>query len=108
MFPTPMVTSMYDPVPSQNWRQDQVIDKESQDQLQKQIYKDKGKNFRNAVLFTILFIILSNPAAYRLTNQLYQAVTNRMYQVINEEGNPTFKGIIIHGIVFFIVTMFNL
>lgn len=101
MLPPPTMSSLYDPRPPNIYNSDNEIHKNKED-------KQKGKHFKIAVLSTFIFIVLSNMNTYRLSNQIYQAVTNRMYQLITEDGMPTFKGIFIHSLIFFIIIMFNL
>jgi hypothetical protein len=109
MFPNPAMGSMYDQSPRDisRWRDDERRRDEAELVVERKD-KNKGQRFRIAVIATILFVILSSASAYRLTNQLYQAVTNRMYQIIGEDSNPTFKGIVIHSIIFFLIVMYNL
>jgi hypothetical protein len=99
MLPPPSVHSLYDPRPPNVYNSDNIPYKKKED-------KQKGKQFKIAVISTILFLILSHSATYRLSNQIYQAVTNRMYQLITEESIPTFKGMFIHALAFFIIVIF--
>jgi hypothetical protein len=109
MFPNPAMGSIYDNSPRaiSAWRMDEKKRDEAELIIERKD-KNKGYKFRIAVITTILFIVFSHPATYRLTNQIYQALTNRMYQVIGEDSNPTFKGIVIHSILFFLIIMYNL
>jgi len=109
MFPSPAMGSIYDPSPRDinRWKMEEKK-RDDSELIVEQRDKNKGQKFRIAVIATISFVILSSPAAYRLTNQLYQALTNRMYQVISEDSNATFKGIVMHSIVFFLIIMYNL
>lgn len=102
MLPPPTVSSIYDPRPPQ------IYNSDNYDYKHKKEDKTKGKQFKIAVISTILFLVLSNLATYRLSNQIYQAVTNRMYQLIGEDSLPTFKGIAIHSAIFFAIMIFNI
>ena len=109
MFPNPTMGSVYDNSPRdiESWK----INERNRDEKELIIDKrdkQKGQRFRIAFVSTIFFIILSSPATYRLTNQLYQAITNKMYQIVGEDSKATFKGIVIHSIIFFLIVMYNL
>ena len=102
MLPAPSVNSMYDPRPPTVYNSDNVEYKYKYNKDD----KTKGKQFKIAVITTIMFLVLSNIGTYKLSNQIYQAVTNRMYQLIGEEGFPTFKGMMIHAAIFFVIAIF--
>jgi hypothetical protein len=106
LLPPPSSNSMYDSI--QNPIINPYVPTQQKPDPNIQIYQDKskGQQFKTAILFTILFLILSNHMSYKITNQLYQTITNRMFQVLGENGFPTFKGIIIHAIIFFAIAIF--
>lgn len=106
MFQSPIMTSKYDYIQKPIQNPYLNIQPDPDPALQKYQDKSKGKQFKISVISTFLFLLLSNPITYRITNQLYQIITNRMYQVIGEDGSPTFKGIVIHAAIFFAISIF--
>jgi len=69
------------------------------------IEKKKGGLFRIAVIATFAFVILSNNIAYKVINQIYNAVTGNINHIIGEDGCPTYKGLLIHAGVFFVLML---
>ena len=54
----------------------------------------------------VLFIILSLPIVYEFTNNLFTKLAN--VQTLSAENCPTIEGIIIHGLVFAILTLLSM
>ena len=69
------------------------------------IEKKKGGLFRIAVIATFAFVILSNNIAYKVVNQIYSLVTGNINHIIGEDGCPTYKGLLIHTGVFFVLML---
>jgi hypothetical protein len=68
----------------------------------------KGQKIRIAFYATLLFLALSHIGAYRIVNMVYNAITSQPHEVVNEQGEPTIKGLLLHGIIFFLGVMFLL
>ena len=69
------------------------------------IEKKKGGLFRIAVIATFAFVILSNNIAYKVINQIYNAVTGNINHIMGEDGCPTYKGLAIHAGIFFLLML---
>jgi hypothetical protein len=69
------------------------------------IEKKKGGLFRIAVIATFAFVILSNNIAYKVVNQIYNAVTGNINHIMSEDGCPTYKGLLIHAGIFFVLIL---
>ena len=70
-------------------------------------YREIGVRIRIAFFGTLLFLVLSQPATYRIINAMYNAVFNKQPPLTNEiatvEGFPTYKGLFLGGVLFFAV-----
>lgn len=71
--------------------------------------KVKHLNFQKKLLVahitTLLFIIISNPIFYQLTNKVAGTVLKNQHFMASIDGVPTTIGIFLHGIIFFIVIL---
>ncbi len=67
-----------------------------------------GQKIRIAFYATLIFLALSHIGAYRLVNMIYNAITSKSHEIVNEQGEPTMKGLLLHGIIFFLAIMFLL
>jgi hypothetical protein len=68
--------------------------------------KSAGQKFRVAVYASILFMILSTSAAFRILNQLNVLITNSNNSILDEYNCGSVKSTIFMGILFFLVTFF--
>ena len=50
-----------------------------------------------SIMAGLLFILVSSPVFY--------GVTNMIFNTTNKNGNPTWTGIIIHAVIFTIITL---
>ena len=70
-------------------------------------YREVGVRIRIAFFGTLLFLLLSQPATYRVINSLYNALFNKQEPHTNEiatsEGFPTYKGLFLGAVLFFAV-----
>ena len=57
-----------------------------------------GNDVRRSVIATILFLVLSNPEVFKFIGGLLKGV-----DVINENSVPTTTGIVISGVLFFLI-----
>lgn len=65
-----------------------------------------GQKFRIAVLASLLFMLLSSHAAFRILNQVVVLIMNTPSALFDENGCSTLKSTFFMGIVFFLVTFF--
>lgn len=61
-----------------------------------------GRKFKVATFLTLAFVLLSHPQAYKIMNYI---ITLRGDPILNEFGQPTWFGIILHTVIFFIVAL---
>lgn len=54
-----------------------------------------------AIILGIIFLVLSSPIVYNLTNKIF---TNIGMQTVNENGVPSLFGIVLHAIVFLLIS----
>lgn len=62
---------------------------------------DNTKKWMISLYSTILFFIIANPFTFKLVNNLLGKVIGR---ISNEKGCPTTLGLIVHSIVFLLIT----
>jgi hypothetical protein len=62
-----------------------------------------GKIFRNAIIATIIFWLLSQPFAYKISHTLAQYILSSPFYIINDEGCATAKGSGVHALLFFVI-----
>jgi hypothetical protein len=55
-----------------------------------------------SILSAVLFIIIASPEVFKLTNCIFN--DNLSIPTIDENGKPTWTGVLIHGIVFLLIT----
>jgi len=55
-----------------------------------------------SIISAILFIIIASPEVFKFTNSILE--DNFSISTIDEYEKPTFNGVIIHGIVFLLIT----
>lgn len=74
-------------------------------EVQQQRGKDLqvGQKIKKAAYCTILFGILSNNRVYQLVAHIINSISNFDEQVVDTYGNPTFKAVLIHMIIFFVI-----
>lgn len=53
-----------------------------------------------SAIIAVIFIILASPFTFKITNWIFSYIN---LPTITKEGKPTFFGLIIHGIIFFLV-----
>lgn len=70
--------------------------------------KEVGKRIQVAFLATVAFVVLSNPIAYRIMNQVYMAFTGHLNEIMLETGIPSGKGVFLHTVIFFLFMLFIL
>lgn len=59
-------------------------------------YKLEERKWKYTLMTTILFLIVTNPAMYRLTHKL----VGKVVKISNRSGCPTLAGYLIHAVVF--------
>lgn len=62
----------------------------------------KRSKLMTAILIAILFIVLSHPSTYKITDGIAQKVAGYNYPFVNESG-PTMIGMIVHAVVFMVL-----
>lgn len=67
--------------------------------------KQKGQKIKIAFYAAVVFVILSQHGVYRVMNTLYASLTSQPFELVNEHGTPTVKGVIIQGVIFFVIAM---
>lgn len=70
--------------------------------------KPKTSVIDSAIYLTILFMILSNKNVHKFMNNFYGMWTSQSNGFIDEMESLTFKGTIVFGVLFFIITLWLL
>lgn len=70
--------------------------------------KPKTSVIDSAIYLTILFTVLSNKNIHIFMNNFYNMWTSQPNGFLDETESLTFKGIIVLGILFFVVTLWLL
>lgn len=68
--------------------------------------KRKGQKIKVAFYATMMFALLSYTGVYRAVNVMYNAITSRPFEVVDDNGSPTIKGLMVHSIAFFFGILF--
>ena len=55
-----------------------------------------------SLMSTILFIVIGSPMVYKLVNSL---TSKYGLDIASPDGCPNIKGLVVHGIIFFIVVL---
>lgn len=64
-----------------------------------------GFKFKVAFYATVLFAVLSHPAAYRVLNQTVSVITGSPHEVLSELGVVTMKGLFLACVLFFFLML---
>lgn len=67
--------------------------------------KLKGQKIRIAFLATVMFVVFSYIGTYRAVSMFYTALTQQSSNMLDDNGSPTVKGIVLHSCIFFIGVM---
>ena len=54
-----------------------------------------------AVLASVLFLIISAPFMYKITNSIF----GRVLRLSDDSGRPTVAGLVVHTLVFYVLFM---
>lgn len=57
-------------------------------------------NYTALFVTTFLFVVVSSPTMYRITQSIFGRVIH-----LADDGRPTFAGVIVHGMVFFLLML---
>ena len=68
--------------------------------------RETGQLFRIVFLSTLFFILLSQQFVYKISHNILQYLMSTPISTMNSEGCPTTKGILVHGVIFFIIMLF--
>lgn len=68
--------------------------------------RQKGRKIKLAFYATLMFVLLSHVGIYRAVNVMYNAVSSRPFEIVDEQGAPTLKGLVVHSIIFFFGALF--
>jgi hypothetical protein len=85
---------------SLNQQKDQKKEEQQEEsrQVQNSDYNASAK-WRYTLYTTVIFLLIANPYAYKLV----QKVLGRFVRIINTNGCPTTKGLLIHALVFTLI-----
>jgi len=75
--------------------------KEEKHEEPRQVQSDYNAmaKWRYTLYTTVLFLLIANPYAYKLV----QKVLGKFVRIINQNGCPTTKGLLIHALVFTLI-----
>lgn len=57
-------------------------------------------NYTALSIVTLLFVVVSSPTVYRITQSIFGRVLH-----VSDDGRPTFAGVVLHGVVFFLLVL---
>lgn len=70
--------------------------------------KQKISVIDSAIYLTVAYIVLSNKNVHKFMNNFYNMWTSQPNVFLDEMGSLTFKGTIVFGVIFFIITLWLL
>lgn len=70
--------------------------------------KTKTPVINSSIYLTILFVVLSSTQIHTFLNNFYGMWTSQPNGLLDEVGLPTFKGTIVFGGLFFVITLWLL
>jgi hypothetical protein len=79
---------------------------EYKEKKEKKKDRETGSLLRVAIISTLLFVFLSQPILYKLSHKASQYMMTSPIDIVTNEGFATPKGILIHGVLFFIFMLF--
>lgn len=64
--------------------------------------REQGRKIKLAFYATLMFAGLSYVGVFRAVNVMYNAISSRPFEIVDEQGAPTLKGLVVHSALFFI------
>ena len=68
--------------------------------------RSMGQKIHAAFYGAVLFILLSLPVAYRVSQSVFNVLAADPMAVLGEGGGPTMAGIVMHSVLFMVIMLF--